>query len=59
MRLLTEIEPTKRNPDTSTAKTVEEICRAMDVEDAARYQRVAYANHEAWMARRLEGARHA
>lgn len=53
MRLLTEIEPTKRNPDTSTAKTVEEICRAMDVEDASRYQLAAYANHEAWMTQKL------
>lgn len=48
MRLLTEIEPVKRNPAASTPKSVEEICREFDVSDAARYQRSAAMNSEAY-----------
>jgi hypothetical protein len=48
VRLLTEIETIKRNPAASTPKSVEEICRELDVSDAARYQRSAAMNSEAY-----------
>lgn len=45
MRLLTEIEPVKRNPDTDEPKTIEQMERELDLVDAARIQAAARSNH--------------
>ena len=55
MRLLTEVEPTKRNPDTDNPKTIEQIEHEMDVSDAKWWQRAAAMNASAVIRLRCTG----